>query len=290
MFKYSPTSHIYFSQRLRLHYVAWGDPDAPVLLLVHGGRDHCRTWDWVANALIDDYFIIAPDLRGHGDSQWIVGGSYAIEDFVYDIHQLVRRTQIAPMRVIGHSLGAIISLLYSGIYPENVSRLIAVEGMGIMLNQWRLPTNRMHELINDWVEKMHKLSGRRTRRYKSLEEAVQRLQTVNPHLSAEHARHLTIHGSIQNEDGSYSWKFDNYFRLLPPITLSYEETEQVYARINCPTLLIHGDESWVLHPSKDGRVASMQDATVQSIANAGHWCHHDQLEEFLRVTRAFLQA
>ena len=65
-----PTSRIYFSQRLRLHYVDWGNPDAPPLLLVHGGRDHCRNWDWVAQALRHDWHVIAPDLRGHGDSQW----------------------------------------------------------------------------------------------------------------------------------------------------------------------------------------------------------------------------
>ena len=214
--------------------------------------------------------------------------AYSIVDYIYDVQQLVRQTQIAPMRVIGHSLGAIIALLYSGNYPENVKRLIAVEGMGIMLNQWRMATNRMHEHIRGWVEDVHQLSGRRPRRYATIEEAIRRLQTVNPHLSAEHARHLTIHGSIQNEDGTFSWKFDNYFRVLAPITLSYEETEQIYARISCPTLLVHGQDSWVLHPSLDERVKSMQDVNVHSIANAGHWCHHDQLDEFLQLVRDFL--
>ncbi len=65
-----PTSRIYFSQRLRLHYVDWGNPDAPPLVLLHGGRDHCRNWDWVAEELRKDWHIIAPDLRGHGDSDW----------------------------------------------------------------------------------------------------------------------------------------------------------------------------------------------------------------------------
>jgi pimeloyl-ACP methyl ester carboxylesterase len=65
----APSSHIYFSQRLRLHYVAWGNPGAPPLLLIHGGRDHCRCWDWVAEDLRGDYRVLAPDLRGHGDSQ-----------------------------------------------------------------------------------------------------------------------------------------------------------------------------------------------------------------------------
>ena len=69
-----PTSHTYFSQRLRLHYTDWGNPDAPPMILIHGGRDHCRNWDWVAEHFRHDYHIIAPDLRGHGDSEWMIGG------------------------------------------------------------------------------------------------------------------------------------------------------------------------------------------------------------------------
>ncbi|HEY7037344.1 MAG TPA: alpha/beta hydrolase, partial [Methylomirabilota bacterium] len=49
-----PASHTFFSQRLRLHYVDWGNEDKPPLLLIHGGRDHCRNWDWTAAALRDD--------------------------------------------------------------------------------------------------------------------------------------------------------------------------------------------------------------------------------------------
>src|ERR1700758_5657853 len=71
-----PTSRIYFSQRLRLHYVDWGNPAAPPLILLHGGRDHCRNWDWVAAACRDDYHVIAPDLRGHGDSAWSASRHY----------------------------------------------------------------------------------------------------------------------------------------------------------------------------------------------------------------------
>ena len=72
-----PTSHTYFSQRMRLHYTDWGNPDAPPMILIHGGRDHCRNWDWVAEHFRHDYHIIAPDLRGHGDSEWMLGGSYS---------------------------------------------------------------------------------------------------------------------------------------------------------------------------------------------------------------------
>ena len=68
-----PASRVYFSQRLRLHYVDWGNGTAPPLVLIHGGRDHCRSWDDVALALQPHFHVIAIDLRGHGDSEWAKG-------------------------------------------------------------------------------------------------------------------------------------------------------------------------------------------------------------------------
>ena len=126
---HGPTSHSYFSQRLRLHYVDWGNEGAPPLLLIHGGRDHCRNWDWVAEALRDDYHIIAPDLRGHGDSQWMVGGTYGVNDFIYDIAQLVHQALPTPINVIGHSLGGNIALRYTGLYPNTVRKVVAIEAL-----------------------------------------------------------------------------------------------------------------------------------------------------------------
>src|SRR6266496_3330561 len=101
-----PTSHTYFSQRLRLHYVDWGNAGKPPLLLIHGGRDHCRNWDWTADALRDSWHIIALDLRGHGDSQWSTDGSYTMAGYIYDLAQLVHQQRLAPVTIVAHSLGA----------------------------------------------------------------------------------------------------------------------------------------------------------------------------------------
>lgn len=125
-----PTSHYYYSQRLKLHYVDWGNPSGPPMLMIHGGRDHCRNWDWLAQPLRHDYHIIAPDLRGHGDSEWARGGQYALIDYVLDITQLLDQLQLFPITIIGHSLGGAIACQYSGIYPERVKQLVAMEGLG----------------------------------------------------------------------------------------------------------------------------------------------------------------
>jgi pimeloyl-ACP methyl ester carboxylesterase len=285
-----PTSHIYFSQRLRLHYVDWGNPDAPAMLLVHGGRDHCRNWDWVAREFRDEYHIVAPDLRGHGDSQWMIGTNYSIIDYVYDIAQLVEQKKLHPVTVIGHSLGGSVSLQYSGTYPEHVRKLVAIEGLGpppriIEERANKSPQERMRE----WIETVRGLAGRMPRRYASIEESVARMQEANKHLTPEQAYHLTVHGTNQNEDGTYSWKFDNYVRAFSPFMFNQAEAHSIWGEITCPTLLVRGTESWASDPTRDGRASFFRDAQVANIEGAGHWVHHDQLDAFLEVVREFLR-
>lgn len=284
-----PSSQIYFSQRLRLHYVDWGNESAPPLLLVHGGRDHCRNWDWVAAALRDRYHIVAPDLRGHGDSQWMVGGTYEFNDYVYDIAQLIHQKKLAPLTIVSHSMGGAISLRYAGLYPETVKKLVVIEGLG--------PSPKMiAERLNDtpdtrlrkWIDELRGLSARLPRRYASIEEAYKRMQGENPHLSPERARHLTVHGVNQNEDGTYSWKFDNYVRAFSPNGFDERATTYLWSQIACPTLLIRGTESWASDPVADGRAKHFRNAEVMAVEGAGHWVHHDKLEEFLSLTTAFL--
>ena len=118
-----PSSHSFFSQRLRLHYVDYGRDDAPLLVLVHGGRDHARNWDFVAERLRDRYHVIAPDLRGHGDSAWAYGSQYSMPDFLLDLHQLLRHLDAPPAVLVGHSLGGAVALQYAGVYPERVSKV-----------------------------------------------------------------------------------------------------------------------------------------------------------------------
>ena len=285
-----PSSHIYFSQRLRLHYVDWGNPDGPPMLLIHGGRDHCRNWDWVAEHFAKDYHIIAPDLRGHGDSQWEASGNYTQISYVYDIAQLLQQKNMHDVTVIGHSLGGAIALMYTALFPERVKKLVAIEGMGpspsLAAKQVEISINNR---VRSWVDDMRKLSGRLPRRYDTLDDAFKRMRDENPHLSEEQARHLTLHGANQNEDGTYSWKFDNYVRVFSMSGLPNEEVKKMYGEISCPTLLMRGEESWASDPVADGRTQCFNcPIEYQSFANAGHWVHHDQLDGFVDRVSEFL--
>jgi pimeloyl-ACP methyl ester carboxylesterase len=284
-----PTSRIYFSQRLRLHYVDWGNPGAPPLLLVHGGRDHCRNWDWVAARLRHKWHIIAPDLRGHGDSQWTLDGDYTMVNYVYDLAQLIHQQELAPVTLVAHSLGGNIALRYTGTYPETVRKLVAIEGLGpapkILAERDATPAAQR---LRKWIEEQRSLAGRIARRYPSIEDAFKRMQGENKHLSPEQARHLTQHGVNQNEDGTYSWKFDNRVRARPPYDLPQSDIEALWRAITCPTLLVYGKESWASNPLDDGRARHFANARVELFERAGHWVHHDRLDAFVDLLEEFL--
>src|SRR5438132_6842317 len=167
-----PTSRVFFSQRLRLHYVDWGNQDAPPMILLHGGQDHCRNWDWVAARLRRDWHIIAPDLRGHGDSEWSADGSYTMAGYIYDLAQLIDQQRLAPVTIVAHSLGGNIALRYSGLFPDKVRKLVAIEGLGpspraLAERRGKTIVDRIHK----WVELQRGLAGRQPRRYGSIEDA-----------------------------------------------------------------------------------------------------------------------
>lgn len=286
-----PASHTYISQRLRLHYVDWGNESAPPLIMVHGGRDHCRNWDWMAERLRDRYHIIAPDLRGHGDSQWMVGSSYNMVDYVYDIAQLTRQLKLDRVTIMAHSMGAGICAQYAGTYPKTVDKLIAIEGWGPPPYWFRLRDDKTpKQLMREWIHQLRDLAGRLPRRYGSLDECVARMREANPHLSPEHARHLTIHGVAQNEDGTFSWKFDNYVRTDSPYFWAETDIHALWQEITCPVLLIRGTESWTGDPNADGRTKHLRDFTTVAIEQAGHWVHHDQLDQVMDAIEPFLAA
>jgi pimeloyl-ACP methyl ester carboxylesterase len=210
-------------------------------------------------------------------------------NYIYDLAQLIHQQGLAPVTIIAHSLGGNIALRYAGIYPDAVRRLVVIEGLGPgPRTTGAKPEKPILDRMRAWIDEQRSLSGRVPRRYASIEDALRRMQDENPHLSAEQARHLTQHGVNQNEDGTYSWKFDNYVRVWPPYDMTRREIAALWSRITCPTLLVHGKESWAKDPAEDGRAGYFLDARVLGVDGAGHWVHHDRLEVFLQAISSLL--
>jgi pimeloyl-ACP methyl ester carboxylesterase len=280
----------FLSHRLSLNYWDWGNPAAPPLLLVHGGRDHARSWDRIAASLRHDYHVMAPDLRGHGDSDWSPDGDYSLASFVYDLAALVESLRLAPLRLLAHSLGGNIALRFTGLYPAKVTHLVAIEGLGpspkVLAERAATPQRDRWRL---WLEERQRAVQREPRRYPTFAAALRRMQEANSRLSADWAEHLTRHGLRNNADGSFSFKFDECVRELLPIDLPMAEVEGLWAAIACPTLLVYGADSWASNPAVDGRARHFRQARVSLYEDAGHWVHHDQLPRFLDEARAFLR-
>ncbi len=282
-----PESRWYTSQRLKLHYLTWGDEGNPPLVLVHGTRDHARSWDRVARALADRYCVYAPDLRGHGDSDWAIGGNYSIIDYALDIHALGEAIGRAPYVMIGHSLGGGVALQYAGAFPEKVTRLVTVEGLGGL--GWQRERRPAHQRMRQWVESMRELERRQPRAYATLEEATRRMMEANRHLSPGLAQHLTEHGVRRAESG-YTWKFDNYTHAGSPYEFNMEDARDLWNQIRCPMLVIWGRESWGTRPGGPPDLSAFHDYRAVEVEGAGHWVHHDQFETFMEHVRAFLDS
>jgi pimeloyl-ACP methyl ester carboxylesterase len=230
--------------------------------------------------------VVCPDLRGHGDSAWSPDGNYAMPFFVSDLAQLISQFTQEPVPVVGHSLGAAIALHYAGIFPERVSRVVAIEGLGVSPLD-RKPDPSIVDLWRTWIED-RALPARQPKSYPSLDEACDRMRQNNPHLSEDHVRHLTFHGTRRSPDGGLTWKFDDYLRSLPPGTMPDQARHAMWRNIDCPVWLVHGADSWARDPGKDGRADHFQHATVTSYENAGHWVHHDRFQDFVRDLQAWL--
>jgi pimeloyl-ACP methyl ester carboxylesterase len=285
-----PTSRFYTSQRLKLHYADWGNPTAPPLLLLHGGRDHCRSWDWVAARLCRDWHVIALDWRGHGDSAWSPDGSYASTSFIYDLAQLIHQLKLEPVSIVAHSYGGNISLRYAGIYPDKVRQIVAIEGLGwspkILAERASKP---VEERMKAWIEGKRGRAGKELKRYPTLVAAAARMREANAHLSEEQVIHLTEHGVVTNEDGSYSWKFDRHFRSWPPYDIPDADVHRLWRRITCPALMIYGKQSNASNPLEDGRSQHFSTARFELVDGAGHWVHHDRLDTFMDMASGFLR-
>jgi pimeloyl-ACP methyl ester carboxylesterase len=282
-----PVSHFFYSNRLKLQFWDYGQDDKPALVLVHGGLDHARNWDWVARSLREHYHVYALDLRGHGNSAWAPGATYSIAEHILDLSVLLDIINDFPLRLIGHSLGGGIVLHYAGVYPDHVHKAVSIEGLGAApeVAVKGPPSQR----IRNWIEAVRIVEKRRPKSYPSLAAAIARMKEANPHLSDEVARHLTLHGTNWDPDGSLVWKFDNYARVLPPYGHRTEDAVELLAHVACPVLLFWGLESFLPQPEGNPRLQAIPDCHLVKVPNAGHWLHHDQLELFLRETTAFLR-
>lgn len=279
----APEQRFVDSQRIKISYWDWGNEGAPPLLFVHGGRDHSRSWDRMAAALREDYHVFAIDLRGHGDSGWSVGGNYGLPDCALDLVRVIE-TVGSPARVVSHSYGGAVTLLAAGTYPEHFSAVAAIEGTHSL--------NPPEEdsvgpgWVRRWGDRLRSFETMSPQPYANLEAAQQRMKEANPRLPDEILPGLAGYAS-KPAMGGLIWKYDFWANGRSSMEVRRDELPAFWEAIECPVLLLNGGDSPQRRRQHPTPEQHFRNSRSVSIADAGHWIHHDQPEAVLRELRAF---
>ena len=285
-----PRSTFVGTGQRRLHVVQWGDPASPPIILQHGMRDHARSWDWIAQRLADQYYVIAPDLRGHGDSDWAEPLGYTIAAFVLDLTDIVVALELQRFVFVGHSLGGAIGLRFAGAYPERVVAFCGIEciELPIVRDERRSPVPFARRL-RDWTETERSRRVRAPRSYPTLEDARARMADGQEALDDETVANLVAHAVLPDPDGGFRWKYDNAARVRPPDDADGADLDSCLAAISCPVMLAYGDASWIPIPPAE-RLALLRNHRVVTFPGVSHWLHHTARSDFARELDTFLHS
>jgi pimeloyl-ACP methyl ester carboxylesterase len=273
---------------LTLHYTEWGDPAHDSLILVHGNRDQCRSWDCFADALFaqgsPSFHVIALDLRGHGDSDWsLPERGYQHEDFILDLAGIVRHLSKDSVTLIGHSLGGSISMLFAGSFPTKVSRLVLIEATG----PYARSDDDVPDLLAGWVEGESSQTGNPN--YPGPNDAAGAIQKRFPMIPDEARAYMVRYGAKVSGQGVV-WKYDPRVRSQSYSNFTEGQIHAFIKRIQCPTLLLFGAEGGFPKSPRFSRVGLFNNGKVVEIPGCGHHVPHEKPCELAEIVFPFLSA
>jgi len=277
--------------------LTWGDPHSPPLVLLHGWMDVGASFQFLVDQLQRDWYAIAPDLRGFGRSAWQAQG-YWFYDYLADLEALLAHfVADGPVRLVGHSLGGNIVMIYAGVRPERVDRVVSLEGFGI-------PAEAAEDAplkLAKWLDAL--ADPPRFRPYDDIGAVADRLQKKNRRLPRGKAEFLAQCWARTLPDGRAELLSDPRHKLPFPHVYRIEESVAIWRNVKAPVMWVAATESeiprWLAeHPEgevgTDGldavrrRMAAIRNARLVTIDDAGHMLHHDQPAAVARHIEPFL--
>ncbi len=211
--------------------------------------------------------MVAPDLRGHGDTAWIgPGGYYHFMDYVADLDDLIRQLARTRVILVGHSMGGSVSGYYAGTRPERLTALALIEGLGPPDMAGLEGPTRTALWIDNWRGARGKVKP-----MASLEDAIARLRKHDHRLDEDLARELAVHGTRQVE-GGLVFKHDPLHMTMGPYAYRVETAIKYWQRVTCPVLIVDGEESRLNLPlpERAARRAHFSSNRHVVVPDAGH--------------------
>lgn len=258
----------------RLHYLDYGTQGRRPMVCVHGGQAHAHWFDFVAPGFTPDYHVLAPDLRGHGDSAWADPQTYSFETHAEDLNAFLEKLDLKDVVLIGHSMGGMISLMYAAQHPGRVGKLVIVDSTMLM------PMDR--------VTRMREFSARPGKNYATQDELIARyrLEPAQSRQADPQVVHrMAIYSGRKNDEGQWQHKADRRvyvnFRQVPGVPL--------WERIKVPALVIKGGHSKRFGDDVLAEVRARAPQVQHAVVPASD--HHITLENpagFVEAVRKFL--
>jgi esterase len=254
---------------LRLRYLEWGEPSAEAIVLVHGFSSTADAWIRVADVLQPEYHVIAPDLRGHGESEWDPQERYSDHQLASDVHDLVHQLGLRQFTLIGHSMGGAVAFTYAATYPQDVKRLVIEDSAP--LAQGRMLT----ELRTS---------------FPSRADVEQTVRTANPTMPEPAVQGRVDVYYLPRPDGTWGFRADvagvRHGRGAHDADKSWENVRKVQA----PTLVIRAgaEPPLVSQATVDRLVRENSRIRVVTVPGAGHNIHFAHFDEFMPHLRQVL--
>lgn len=264
------SSHHTVVRGQRFHYLEWGEPGRPQLLLLHGGNQSSHSWDLVSLHLADRFHVFALDQRGHGDSEWNRELDYSIDAMVGDAEAFITAVGLDRPVVFGHSMGGRVTLSLQLRRPD-LARALVIVDMGPEISK------EGAETIQNFVV--------RNIEFDDLDEFLDNVVRYDPFRTRAHIERTVKYNVLRRVDGRYVSKVDHRRIPVPNRDLTLEDVRA----IDVPVLLLRGAESNVLEAGAAERFAAvLPRGRLVTIPGCGHNVHSGNTAGFLEAAVEFL--
>lgn len=266
----------------------WGDSSKPSIFLLHGWMDCGATYKFAAQYLENDFHLIAPDLRGFGDTEHAQG--YWFPDYLADLEVLLDHySPMSPINLVGHSMGGNIALLYAGVRPERISKILSLEALGLLPTDASEAPNKYRK----WMREI--LSGEPAKVYPNLGALQHSVHKGNPSLSPKMVEELAqLWGKLVGDDGAMMLKHDHAHRYANPVRYSFEDTLECWKEITARVGVVMADASSFYQRfvqlgrlDEACKILRIQEQDNFMVHDAGHMLHIEKPQATADCIRTF---
>jgi pimeloyl-ACP methyl ester carboxylesterase len=283
------------------HVRHWGEASStlPPLVLVHGWMDVSASYQFVVDALSDAFVqgrsIIAPDWRGYGKTGAAGADNFWFPDYLADLDFLLDHyAGDQAVDLVGHSMGGNVAMLYAGVRPARIRKLVNLEGFGMPATRASQAPGRFAKWMDE-LKSLHR-GEMALKPYKDADGVARRLMRTNPRLTQAKADWLAGHWAAPDAAGQWNILGDAAHKITNAQLYRVDEVLEIYRSISAPTLAIEASDDslgkwWAgkyTLAEYHERLKAVPQISTAVVQDAGHMLHHDQPEQLARLIESFL--